>query len=95
MSDVMNHSNLKTKNGLKASANGKNFEDDPGSQKDDELEKKEINDTPNQKSKKNVDQIHYEKPVVLTIEINLVAWLLFLIALAFRFWRLDQPRSIV
>lgn len=35
------------------------------------------------------------KPPTLKIEINVVAWLLFLIALGLRVWRLDHPRSIV
>jgi dolichyl-phosphate-mannose--protein O-mannosyl transferase len=36
-----------------------------------------------------------DKPFTLQIEINSIAWLLFMIAFAFRFYRLDEPASIV
>ncbi len=36
-----------------------------------------------------------DKPFTLKIEINSIAWLLFMIAFGFRFYRLDEPTSIV
>jgi hypothetical protein len=36
-----------------------------------------------------------DKPFTLQIEINSIAWILFMIAFAFRFYRLDEPASIV
>lgn len=36
-----------------------------------------------------------DRPFTLRIDINIIAWLLFMISFVFRFWRIDQPRSIV
>ena len=35
------------------------------------------------------------KPLTLNIEINSIAWLLFIIGFGFRFYKLDEPNSIV
>ena len=38
---------------------------------------------------------NHDQPFTLRIDINIIAWLLFIISFVLRFWRIDQPRSIV
>lgn len=35
------------------------------------------------------------QPLIVKIELNIIAWILFIIALSLRLWRIDFPRNIV
>lgn len=43
----------------------------------------------------NTRQLHTRSPFTVNFELNVVAWALFVIAFAMRFYEIDQPGSIV
>ncbi|CAG2173997.1 unnamed protein product, partial [Oppiella nova] len=54
------------------------------------------NDKPmNQKKTISAEEDTRDKPLTINVEINSMAWLLFAIAFAFRFYRLSEPSSVV
>ena len=61
-----------------------------------ELHKNLLNNNTKQKTEyKEIVVENNDKPLTINIEINSIAWLLFAVGFAFRFYRLSEPSSVV